>query len=168
MFQVFKHISDINISAFKHLYREQLLKMQRCSYPNLDDIEGALSAEQDFYYDLNSFFRMNGSFIAVWQENKRYVSALKIEKFKDGFLISGFETDPDFRNTGFGSSLLKSVLMYISDSNDLRIYSHIKKNNVASLCVHQKCGFQIHCDYAEFLDGTVSNDSYTMIYNKQK
>jgi GNAT superfamily N-acetyltransferase len=108
---------------------------------NLEKAEeiGLLQAEQDFYqYLQDCFFPTAGAVYAVWTEESKYVSALRLEPYKDGLLLAALETAPQHRRKGYAKKLIEAVL---AEFEGEKIYSHVSKINEASLAVHEKCGF---------------------------
>ena len=91
------------------------------------------------------------------------MAALRIEPYCDGLLLTGLETAPEEREKGYATQLLSAVLEYLRVSSKSIVYSHVIKNNPASLAVHKKCGFVKHLDYAVYVDDSVSQNAYTLI-----
>lgn len=160
--------SYLDIGKLKYLYRERIEQERLKRYAHLDLFIGSLESEQDFYYDLDSFLKIEGSYLALFIENDRYISTLRLEKFEDGILIAGFETDPEYRGNGYGKALLQAVCCDLSRNTDKRFYSHVEKNNVISLYVHEICGFKIISDSALMIDGSNSDNHYTLVYKNDR
>lgn len=114
---------------------------------------------QDFYSALIEFYRQPHAFYALWLEKDRYISALRIEPYKDGWLVAGLQTVQNERNMGHAKSLLSAVLSQMPKGS--KLYSHIDKRNMPSLAVHADCGFTKLLDHAVYLDGSVFTSSYT-------
>lgn len=121
-------------------------------------------AEQDFYDYLHAFFGLSGAFVAVWELEGKYCSAVRIEPWRDGYLLSGLSTAPDCRRNGYGLALVRGVLEQLPAGS--RVYSHIEKKNVPSIALHIQCGFARLQDSARMLDGSVLQDFYTFCYEK--
>ncbi len=113
-------------------------------------------------YLREDFFSMQGAVCALWVIDGRYRSALRLEPYKEGYLISALETAPEDRRKGYAKCLLQAV----TDKYSLPIYSHIEKTNKASLSLHRACGFEVCSDSAVLLDGTVTQNYFTMLYRK--
>ena len=123
---------------------------------------GLLQAEREFYdYLREVFFRQRDAFYAVWVEQGKYASALRLEPYKDGWLLEALETAPDHRKRGCAKALMGSVLEMMGQSV---IYSHVSKRNEASLRTHYACGFVKHLDHVVYLDGSVSHRGITLQY----
>lgn len=122
---------------------------------------GLLEAEEDFrQYLRDSFFAAPGAAYYVWVQGGRYVSALRLEPYKDGLLLEALETAPDCRRMGHAGALLRAMLMA---EGTRPIYSHIVKGNAASLRAHESCGFRRMLEYAVYIDGSVNDRACTMI-----
>lgn len=123
-------------------------------------------AEQNFYEYLHeSFFKYPDAIYAVWEENGKYISALRLEPFRDGFLLEALETRPTMRKKGYAAQLIKAVQNRLAEQGGGRIYSHVNKKNAASLNAHKACGFSIILDYAVYIDGSVNRRAYTLIFD---
>ena len=123
-----------------------------------------LEAEQDFYQYLRQvFFRTPGARYFVWTEGGRYRSALRLEPYRDGWLLEALETAPDHRRKGYGRALVEAVLALPGYE---RIYSHIHRENFPSLRLHESCGFQKILDYGVYIDGSVNR--YTLTYCRDR
>ena len=119
--------------------------------------------EFDFLsYLREDFFRQPDAVYAVWEEASEYKSAVRLECCRDGFLLHSLETAPTARRKGFAYNLIIHFLDVLRTMGYQTVYSHIEKQNKASLELHKKCGFEIIADSATYLDGTVSQYSYTM------
>ena len=155
MLLIAKRLADLNFSKLMDVYIEG----------NQEKAEaygayGLLQAEREFCdYLREDFFRQKGAFYAVWSEQGRYVSALRLEPFKDGWLLEALETLPDHRGKGYAKKLLSSVLDYLGQNV---VYSHVSKRNEASLRTHFACGFEVYSDHAVYVDGSVTSRAYTL------
>lgn len=123
---------------------------------------GLLQAEQDFYqYLAECFFMTPGALYAIWSVENKYVSALRLEPFKDGLLLAALETAPQYRRRGYAKELINAVLAEFTGET---IYAHVSKTNTASLAVHKKCGFCKVADSATYIDGSVDNRAITLCH----
>lgn len=119
--------------------------------------------EWDFLsYLREDFFRQPDAVYAVWAEGSTYKSAARLERCQDGVLLHSLETTPSERRKGYAYNLLTNFLDYLQETEHKVVYSHINKRNKASLALHKKCGFKIVADTATYLDGTVTQNSYTV------
>lgn len=130
---------------------------------NLEKTEEGLTllqAEQDFYtYLRDVFFRVPGAAYFIWLERGEYVSALRLEPYRDGWLLEALETRPDRRRQGYAEQLLRGVLRL---PGYIRIYSHVHKENIPSLAVHARCGFCRISEQAVYIDGSVNSSACTL------
>ena len=120
-------------------------------------------AEQEFYSYLRQvFFKTDGAFYAVLEQDGQYVSALRLEPYRDGLLLEALETAPDHRRKGYATVLVRDVLEH---TGNIKIYSHVGKRNFASLRTHESCGFRIVSDFAVYADGSVNQRCYTLCFH---
>ena len=131
-------------------------------WPNLPPMFALQLAEQDHReYLQDIFFRTGGAVLAVWEENRTYVSALRLEPYKDGLLLNALETAPVHRKKGYAVRLIRAVQ---ENMGNVKIYSHVNKRNMPSLKTHEACGFRVISDCAVFLSGSVDYRSCTLLY----
>ena len=155
-------IRDLSFSKLMGVYIEGNLENAEEFYPDLPEGQKLMQAEQDFYQYLNEvFFRTSGAVYAIWEEQGAYVSVLRLEPYRDGRLLEALETAPSRRRQGYGVQLIKAVQEQFSNQ---RIYSHVGKKNVASLRVHEKCGFRRISEYAVYIDGSVNRRACTLCW----
>lgn len=161
MLLIAKRLEELNFSALMDIYIEG----------NLEKAEeygdgGLLRAEREFYdYLREDFFRQQGAFYAVWTEQRSYVSALRLEPYKDGWLLEALETAPDDRKKGYAKRLMGEVLEYMGQAV---VYSHVSRRNEASLRTHYACGFRKHLDHVVYLDGSVTNWGVTLKFDGRR
>ena len=152
---------QLDFGKLMAVYEEGNRENGRMLFPDLSENLQLLQAEQSFYqYLTESFFPLPGAVYAIWTENGCYLSALRLEPYKDGLLLEGLETAPAFRKQGYATRLIQAVQQKLPE----KIYAHVHKRNKASLAVHQKCGFQVLYDYARYIDGSVASNAYTLCY----
>ena len=141
-----KRMSQLRFSALASLYEADTLQ-----------------AEQDLYAYLQEDLFPNGM-CCIWEENGRYVSALRLQAWRDGYLLEGLHTHRDHRGKGYAKALLDAVLEATQYD---KIYAHISRTNAASVAVHTACGFRKICNYATYLDGSVYHSADTYLCEKQ-
>lgn len=160
------HLNELSFSGLMAIYRESNQENGSEFYPQLPEQARLLRAEQDFYdYLKEDFFRRAGSLYAWWEHQGEMVSALRLEPFRDGFLLEALETAPDRRRQGHAGALMADFLGFCVNTGRLPVYSHIRKGNVPSEKVHRACGFQICWDMAVYVDGSVSSRCRTWRYD---
>ena len=149
-----RSLKDLRFASLMEVYIEG----------NLEKAEEGISlldAEQDFYQYLQQvFFAQQGAVYCIWQERGNYVSALRLEPYKDGWLLEALETAPEHRRNGYAKALLQSVTALPEYG---RIYSHVHKRNIASLRVHEQCGFRRISEQAVYIDGSVNDLACTLL-----
>ncbi len=121
--------------------------------------------EKDQRYFQDMFFRTPGAVLAIWEENDRYVSALRLEPYQNGLLIAGLVTALDQRQKGYASQLIQAVQERLESG--VKLYSHVDKKNIASLAVHYRCGFREIKECARYLDGSVDFKCCTLLYDEK-
>ena len=161
MLLIARGFNTLSFGKLMEVYREGNLENGREFWPAEPPGRQLALAEQDFYdYLRRTFFVAPGTFYAVWEENGQYISALRMEPYQDGFLLSGLETAPQHRRRGYAVKLIEAVLGYMGSC---RIYSHVSKRNAASLRTHEACGFRKISDHAVYADGSVLSTSVTLM-----
>ena len=125
----------------------------------------ALAEERFYQYLQEDFFSKPDARYCIWTENGSYVSALRLWSFPDGQLLEGLETKPGQRRRGYAASLIRAV-QELSPAGT-RIYSHVSRDNTASMRLHESCGFRVIRESARRLDGTVSTRSVTLLWEKE-
>lgn len=132
-----------------------------------DESCATLDARSDFYEYLRQvFFKTPGAVYCVWQEGDSYTSALRLEPYRDGWILTGLETGTPFRGQGFAKTLLRAVISWRGQRGRFRLYSHIDRGNGPSIAVHERVGFRKIAGYAVFLDGSATNMAGTYLYEE--
>ena len=154
-------LNKLNFAQLMEVYAEGNEENGEDMWPELNREQRLLRAEQAFYQYLSEvFFPVPSAVYAIWEENGKYVSALRLEPYEDGLLLEALETAPQYRRRGYGEKLIRAV----QDAFPQKIYSHVSKRNVPSLAIHKKCGFQQVLDYAKYIDGSVARNAVTLQY----
>lgn len=165
MLKVFDRYEDIDFRQLMNVYAQLNYTEGKVKYPKLFENLQILYAEQDFFDFLQSFLAIKNAKYFVWVQHGRYVAALRMEPYMDGYLLEAVETMPDVRRRGHATNLINAAISYMRDTSPGKIYSHVENDNEASLLVHHKCGFVILSEDAVYIDGTYHNNAYTLIYN---
>ena len=164
MLKIIKSISELNTEQFLSVLSVSIRKNGREFYGYLSEKQQVNLAEVDLLsYLRDDFFRQRNAFCAAWVVDGKYRSVLRMEPYRDGILLHGLETAPDARKMGYAFSLITEIAAYLRQYQYENVYSHISKQNLPSLRLHEKCGFQIISDSATYIDGTVTQNSYTML-----
>ncbi len=161
MLLVAKSLKELNFGALMDIYIEGNRENGADLWPEEPAGRQLQLAEEGFRDFLNNdFFRVPNAVCCVWAENGRYVSALRLEPYKDGLLLEALETRPDCRRKGYGEALLRAVRRQFPG----RIYSHVHKKNEPSLAIHEKCGYQRILERAAYIDGSVNDRACTLCH----
>lgn len=156
------HLRDLSFSALMTVYEQSNRESAKKNWPEESTDFALQLAEQEFYQYLRQvFFHTPGARYAIWLEHGIYVSALRLEPYRDGLLLSALETAPDYRKQGFAEALVREVLRTLPVTS---VYSHIHKCNHASFNLHMKCGFHRISEQATYLDGSVDSKCCTVCY----
>lgn len=162
MLKIVRSLKDLDFRLLKAVYLQSCQERGLQKYSDCPPAQQLLLAEQELYGDVKCFFEDKKAFYAVWYADEHYVSALRMEPYRDGLLLEGLETMPEERGKGYAKMLVSSVLAKLKEQESPVIYSHIDKKNTASIAVHLACGFEIIRDFAVYVDGSVSHNAYTM------
>ena len=164
MLYLARSLSRLHFSSLMAVYAESNRENGQEFWPEEPEMRQIQLAEEDFYRYLSQvFFRSPGAVYAVWEENGRYVSALRLEPYRDGLLLEALETAPEQRRKGFAAALILAVQCFLDGKT--KLYSHVDKRNLSSLKVHEKCGFRRVADFAVCVDGSVNQKMYTLCWD---
>ena len=160
-------------ASIRQLRMEELMEVYADSnrekasdWPNLPKLFALELAEREFRQYLDTvFFRTPGAVMALWEEHGRYVSALRLEPYRDGLLLEGLETAPDHRKRGYAAALITAVQAYLRELGAVRLYSHVGKRNAPSRRTHETCGFSRISDHAVYISGSVDYRCDTYRYD---
>lgn len=165
MLIVIRSMRELHFGRLMDVYAQTNRDTAGERWPSEPESHAVALAEQDFYNYLSAcFFRTKGAIYFAWLESGRYVSALRLEPWRDGVLLEGLETAPERRNCGYACVLIRAVQAYLREQGIVKLYSHIRKRNLASVAVHEKCGFRKLYDHAVYADGSVDSRAGTYIY----
>ena len=163
MLYLAQNLSQLHFGSLMAVYADANRENGRESWPDEPEMRQIQLAEEDFYRYLSQvFFKIPGAVYAVWEENGRYVSALRLEPYRDGLLLEALETDPEQRRKGCAAALIQAVQLFLGEG--AKLYSHVDKRNLPSLNIHEKCGFRRITDFAVYVDGSVNRRAYTMCW----
>ena len=162
MLQWVRNMRQLPFSQLMQVYVEGNLEKAEEDFGEYPLEVGLRMAEEDFYQYLQEvFFRTPGAIYALWMEKGVCVSALRLEPYRDGVLLSALETAPDHRRFGYGKQLVLSIL---EELDGKKVYSHVSKTNIASLALHESCGFLRIKESAVYLDGSVNSKCCTFCF----
>lgn len=164
MLKVIHSTRQLKFGQLMRVHEQSNQEKGTLDYPELSSHEQLILVEQEIYAYLYETFFAEKGFYCVWEVDDTYMSALRLEPYKDGLLLTALETLPEARNMGYGKALIGSVLEYLKQQGDFAVYSHVHKNNKASLAVQKACGFECNLNYAVLLDGSVSQKMCTLCF----
>ena len=155
---------NLRFAELMEVYSQSNLE-KTSDWPNLPEGFALQLAEQDFrQYLQDVFFKTPGAICAIWQENGKYTSALRLEPYRDGLLLEGLETAPALRRKGYAAMLIREVQQFLGEQGTVKLYSHVDKKNVASLNTHSSCGFRMISDCAVYINGNMDYRCCTLLY----
>lgn len=143
----------IRYKCFKDADMEKLLLVYAQSVGDLN-----FRNVNAFSEDLRLFFNCHGTYLAQWMIDEEPVAAMRVEPYRDGYLISCLETALQCRRRGYASALMRAVM---AETPGI-YYAHVDKRNKVSLRLHDSLGFQTFLDHAVHVDGSVYSNSYTL------
>lgn len=159
---VARSMNELSFGKLMEVYAEGNLENGRDFWPYEPEARQIALAEQEFYNYLRQvFFRTPGAGYLIWEENGHYVSALRLEPYRDGRLLEALETTPHYRRKGYAVKLVLAALEYMGN---IKIYSHVGKKNIPSLRTHESCGFRRILEYAVYADGSVNDRCCTLLH----
>ena len=162
MLKIMKHMGQISFSSLMAVYEETNREIGQEEWPDLPEHFAIQMAENDAHQYLREiFFKTPGAVYAIYTVEENYVSALRLEPYRDGLLIEALETAPGQRRKGYGRALIRAVQEVYSGRT---LYSHIDKQNAASRELHQSCGFEKVEDFVVYIDGSVNYRGSTYCY----
>lgn len=165
MLLIASSMGELSFGSLMEVYEESNRENGKCLYPEEPEPRRQALVEQRAYdYLRNDFFQTKDARYAVLIEDGRYVSALRLEPYRDGLLMEALETAPGARKQGHATALLRQVQDMLAKEGRGPLYSHVDNKNTPSLSVHARCGFQQVLDYAVYLDGSADRHSRTLCW----
>lgn len=148
---------SINFEKLMDIYKESNLEniyMVRDNNPR--------KGKEDFYeevkkahiaYIKNQFLSNENNFIAILKDEDKYFSSLRLLYEGDFYLLEALETNPSYRQMGYGEELLREVIEKLPKGTLIR--SEVGFSNNKSYELHKKVGFKIIAN---------KNGSYIFVY----
>lgn len=163
MLQIIRSMRELDFLALMKIYVEGNMENGAERWPEESQGRQLQLAEEAFRdYLRHDFFTNEKAAYYLWTVDGICVSALRLEPYKDGWLLEALETGPENRRRGYGENLIRSVLALSMGT----IYSHVHKANGPSLAIHEKCGFCRISEAAAYIDGSVNDRCCTMRYTE--
>ena len=111
MLYIARRLKDLDFRQLMDIYEEGNLENAAELWPEEPQGQQLLLAEQSFHQYLREcFFSTEGALYCVWVENDRYVSALRLEPYRDGLLLEALETHPEMRQKGYAAKLMLEMI----------------------------------------------------------
>lgn len=161
MLIVIEKLNDLDIGQLMRVCEESNRLIGRREYGSLPENLQILYAEQDFYAYLQLFFEEKDARYAVWAPEGAYKAVLRIERYRDGVIVTGLETALEDRRKGYATMLLRSVVEWVKKMGQNKLYSHIEKTHLPSIRLHRNIGFCKISDTAIYIDGSFHLESAT-------
>ena len=162
MLHIIHTMKELDFGQLMAVYEEGNRENGGENYPDEPENRQIALAEQDFYQYLQQvFFKTRDAAYYIWEENGKYVSALRLEPYRDGLLLEAMETHPEMRQKGYAAKLMLETIPF---AKDMPLYSHVSKKNIPSLRTHEKCGFKRILEYAVYADGSVNDRACTLCF----
>lgn len=163
MLKIVKDLGQLCFSDLMEVYVEGNREVGDARYPAQPPMARLRLAEADFYQYLQEvFFPTAGAMYALWVEDGKTVSALRLEPYRDGLLLEALETAPGERRKGYAAALIRAVQGTVTG----KLYAHVGRDNLASKRTHEKCGFRRISHCAVYIDGSVDPRADTLCYEK--
>lgn len=162
MLRFIRSVGEVNFSQLMSIYEESNFEYGRKYSHSSNPWEQLRVGEEFLREDIAAFLKEENRILALWHAEGRPVSAMRLEPYADGLLLTCLETAREARGRGAAKNLILHTICYFDKQ---KIYSHVREDNAISLAVHQSSGFRVVKDYAVLLDGTVSHLFYTLCYN---
>lgn len=163
MLKIVKNLGQLPFSDLMEVYAQGNQEVGDARYPAQPPMARLRLVEEEFYQYLQEvFFPTAGAIYALWTEEGKVVSALRLEPYRDGLLLEALETAPGERRKGYAAALIRAVQGTVTD----KLYAHVGRENLASQKAHEKCGFRRISDCAVYIDGSVDPRADTLCYEK--
>ena len=119
MLKIVNSMNQLDFSKLMYVYSEGNTQNGAELYPHLTIESQIREAELDFYRYLNDiFFRIADAFYAVLESNNHYLAALRMEPYRDGWILCALETTPSERNRGHAAELINSVKNHLPQGEE--------------------------------------------------
>ena len=163
-----KSMGDFSFRKLMEVYEASNQKAAQ-ERKNLPAMFALQLAEQDFcQYLQDVFFKTPGAVYYIWENNGSYVSALRLEPYRNGLLLEALETAEAHRQKGYASKLIVEVISALKQHGPVTIRSSVDKENTQSLATHKKCGFVIDQENGiNYLNGDRYENGYGMLYTEE-
>lgn len=166
----FKTMTDQQIRRLVHdVYPEGCMINAKYHHPEQEDLDTAIAEEAEYFFLFlkKKFLPQERNTYYVLDVEGEWVSALRLTKMDDFYYLEALETSPKQRKMGYGARLLSETIQLLKRRGPLTIRDNVKKDNLASLATHRRCGFRIEQEEAiNCLSGETKADCYGLIYQE--
>ena len=160
MLLYFQSMTEIDHARLMCIYQESNLDNISYFFPDCkDEAEGLRKVEERFISFLNTdFWGKPENTYYIWEDDGKWVSALRLTRLKDFYWVEGLETAPDARRRGYAVRLYKAIFDRLKElEGSVHVQCAVGHKNEASLKTHESAGFQIKSRYA-----------FNPLYNEQE
>ncbi|MBK1810752.1 GNAT family N-acetyltransferase [Clostridium sp. YIM B02505] len=163
-----KRLSQVEARKLMMVYEESNVGNNKCFFPDNKDISKGKKAEEEKFLDYlsNDFFKLDNSVLYVWEEDKIWVSALRLYKINEKlYFLEALETHPGYRRKGYGKKLIDNLIEELKQNGNFILKSYVYENNIASLNTHLRCGFVEEEDRAfDYVDESYVDNSISLAF----
>lgn len=140
---VFRDLSNLNWPQFFAVYRESSTENAAAWYPELSEEEALKQYEEGYRNYLTGDFQTNRGMLLVLMKDGVYRSAFRLlPQEKNRFLLEALETNPNFREMGFGKRILQESMLFLHKTfPGCFVCSHVSRKNKISIQTHRAAGF---------------------------
>lgn len=140
-----RSFDELDFDRLMQIYAESNRENAEEMYPD-EEADTALDKVIDGFcsYLQEEFFRDGTETYRILEIDGEWVAALRLYELPDRrFYIEALETEVFHRRLGYATQLLHAVMQELKAQGPFTLCDCVGKRNVASLCTHLKCGFQI-------------------------
>lgn len=155
MLLIAKSLDELRFEELAALYRYDL------EVEGFED--GMCELDDDWFLEKRSQFRIYLSarffskpdcrpgirpFYAIWEEEGRYVSAVRVNVYEQGLQLEALQTGEAWRRQGYATALVNAVLEYLAQRGSFPIYAHARDYMTYVHNMLERAGFHEILDYA--------------------
>jgi len=151
----------------REIYMEGCVVNARYFHPNAEGLTEAIKEQEEYHVNflMRQFMPKEENSYYVLEEEGQWVSALRLTKVENFYYLEALETPVEQRRKGYGAKLIKEVIDLLKAQGSAIIRCNVKKDNVASLATHRKCGFIVENDPAiNYLTDESRTDCVGLLY----
>ena len=170
----FDRMEELDFPRLAEIYREGFLATISYFFPDGTDPErGLREVEAKFLeYYRTDFFAVPGRRCYVLEDGGRWVCAIRLFPVPGqpgAWHAEALETAPDCRRRGCARSLFTLLFEDLASEGPFTLTDTVNQTNVASLALHEACGFERVQDPAVCaLNGKTLPGKYGMRYRRSE